>query len=63
MIEDAGLKGKSVGGAMVSEKHAGFIVNKNNASAEDIKKLIQIVKDQVYKKFNVMLEEEVIYLG
>lgn len=61
LIEEAGLKGKSIGGAQVSEKHAGFIINKNNASTDDICKLISFVKDEVYKKHNVVLETEVKY--
>lgn len=63
LIQDSGLKGYSVGGAQVSEKHSGFVINKNNAKAEDIYKLIQDVKDKVYKDSGVMLEEEVILLG
>jgi UDP-N-acetylmuramate dehydrogenase len=63
LIEDAGLKGKSIGDVEVSEKHAGFIVNKGNATANDIKELIKLIKNTVNEKFNIMLEEEVIYLG
>lgn len=63
LIEDAGLKGKSIGNAQVSEKHAGFIVNKGNATANDLKELIELIKNTVNEKFNVMLKEEVIYLG
>lgn len=62
LIEEAGMKGKSSGGAKVSEKHAGFIVNTGSATASDVKSLIEEIKKEVYKKFNVMLEEEVIYL-
>jgi UDP-N-acetylmuramate dehydrogenase len=62
LIEEAGMKGKSKGGAKVSEKHAGFIVNTGNATASDVKSLIEEIKQKVYQKFNVMLEEEVIYL-
>ena len=50
MIEDAGLKGVSVGGAMVSKKHAGFIINYNNATSDDIFRLIQKVKDVIFEK-------------
>ncbi|MDA3884824.1 MAG: UDP-N-acetylmuramate dehydrogenase [Candidatus Delongbacteria bacterium] len=63
LIEDAGLKGKSIGGVEVSEKHSGFIVNKGNATARDLKELIELIKYTVSEKFNVMLQEEVIYLG
>ena len=59
LIEQSGLKGKSVGGAQVSEKHAGFIINKNNATSEDILNLIDYVKDTVFKDSGVMLEPEV----
>jgi len=63
LIEDAGLKGHTVGGAMVSKKHAGFIINFNQASAEDVRNLINQIKEKVNQRFNVMLEEEVIFLG
>ena len=63
LIEDSGLKGTSIGDAEVSEKHAGFILNKGNATAKDVKELIELIKNRVNEKFNVMLEEEVIYLG
>ena len=59
MIEQSGLKGTSVGGAMVSDKHAGFIVNTGNATADDVKGLINIIKSSVFEKFGVMLECEV----
>ena len=59
LIEQAGLKGKGVGGARVSEKHAGFIVNAGGATAEDILKTIELVQTQVFAQFGVMLEPEV----
>lgn len=59
LIEESGLKGRSVGGAQVSEKHAGFIINTGNAKTSDILELINIVKEEVYKKHNVVLETEV----
>ncbi len=59
LIEDCGLKGKSVGGAQVSEKHSGFIINKGNATCEDVKNLIEYVKEEVYKKSGIQLECEV----
>lgn len=59
LIEQCGLKGKSVGGAEVSEKHAGFIINKNNATSNDIKALIELVKETVFKETGVLLEAEV----
>ena len=61
-IDDAGLKGKRIGDAMVSHKHAGFIVNMCNASSNDINDLISYIKNDVYKKYGVMLEEEIIYI-
>ncbi len=62
MIERSGLKGFSVGGAMVSEKHAGFIVNKGNATSSDVLQLIDIIKDRIKKDFEVELECEVRYV-
>lgn len=61
-IEDCGLKGYRVGDAEVSEKHAGFIVNRGKATAKDIKELIAHIKDTVHEKFGVCLETEVIIL-
>lgn len=63
LIEKAGLKGKQVGGAKVSEKHANFIVNFNNAKAEDVKKLIDLIKNKVKDKFKIILEEEIQYFN
>ena len=62
LIEAAGLKGKKIGGAMVSEKHANFIVNIGGATSNDIKNLIKLVHTQVKEKFNVdlVLEQEII---
>ena len=63
LIEQAGLKGRSVGGAQVSEKHAGFIVNTGSATATDILTLIGVVQDAVQARFGVRLETEVRILG
>ncbi len=63
LIEKSGLKGFSVGGAQVSEKHAGFVINKQNATSNDIKTLIKHIQDKVLLDSGVMLEREVIYLG
>ncbi len=63
LIEDAGLKGFSVGGAEVSEKHAGFVINKGGATAADIRSLIREVSDRVYENSGVRLEPEVRFLG
>ena len=59
LIDDAGLKGYTIGGAQVSTKHAGFIINKGNATAQDIMNLIDYVKKVVYEKFNKNIETEV----
>lgn len=59
LIEDAGLKGFKIGGAEVSTKHCGFVVNKDNASCEDVLNLINHIKKTVKQKFNVELECEV----
>lgn len=59
LIEGAGLKGFRVGGAVVSEKHANFIINEGNATSEEIISLISIIKNAVYKKYKILLEEEV----
>ena len=58
-IEKAGLKGLSIGGAMVSDKHANFIINTGGARAEDVKLLIERIKKEVFEKMGVTLEEEV----
>lgn len=63
LIMDAGLRGFSIGGAKVSEKHCGFIVNSGNATAADIREVIDEVQKCVKAKFGVTLEREVIYLG
>ena len=63
LIADSGCKGMSIGGACVSEKHAGFVINKGNASASDIYSLMRRVQEKVRQNFDVMLEPEVILLG
>jgi len=63
LIDESGLKGYSIGGAEVSNKHAGFIVNKGNATAKDIIDLINYVKDKVYEKFGKEVQEEVKIIG
>lgn len=63
LIQDAGFKGLSVGGAQVSELHSGFIINKRNAAASDILQLMEIVQAGVYDKFGVKLEPEVRIIG
>ena len=63
LIEDAGLKGKRIGGASVSEKHAGFVVNDQGGTASDIYRLIQFIEETVYAKSGVRLEPEVKMIG
>ncbi len=63
LIQDAGLKGVSVGGARVSEKHSGFIINTGGATAKDIIDLMHLVQNTVYDKSGVMLEPEVRIVG
>lgn len=63
LIEDAGLRGYSVGGASVSDKHCGFVINKGGATSSDIYRLIQDVREKVLEASGVELEPEVIMLG
>lgn len=62
MIEEAGLKGYSIGGAQVSEKHAGFIINKGNATARDVLDLTEVIQSEILRKFGVEIEPEIIYV-
>ena len=63
LIMDAGLRGYTVGGAQVSEKHCGFVINKGDATAEDICKLMKDVSEKVQEQFGVVLEPEVKQIG
>ena len=63
LIDDAGLKGYSIGGAQISTKHGGFIINKGNATAKDVMELVQYTKDQIYSKFGKTIELEVELIG
>ena len=63
LIEECGLKGCSVGGAQVSDKHSGFVINKDNASYEDIIQLVKHIKKTVYEKKGVELQCEMLILG
>ncbi len=63
LIEEAGLKGKRIGGAMVSPKHAGFILNMTGAAAADVYALIKLIEQKVYDRFGVVLEREVRLIG
>ena len=59
IMDDLGLKGYTIGGAQVSEKHGGFIINTGNATAKDVKDLIEYVVNKVKKEYNIELEPEV----
>ena len=59
LIDECGLKGYQIGGAQISEKHAGFIINKGNATAKDVIELIEYTKEQVYNKFRKIIEPEI----
>ncbi|MBR2705086.1 MAG: UDP-N-acetylmuramate dehydrogenase [Clostridia bacterium] len=63
LIDDCGLKGFSIGGAQVSEVHAGFVVNTGNATAEDVLNLVNHVKEKVFEKFGKEIELEIEVLG
>ena len=63
IIDELGLKGLTVGGAQVSEKHAGFIVNKGNAKARDVLELVEIIKGKVKEQRDLLLEMEIVVLG
>ena len=63
MIEESGLKGFRIGGAQISDKHAGFIVNRGNATADNVRSLMDLAVDTVYGKFGVMLEPEIEFVG
>ena len=58
-----GLKGFSIGGAEVSEKHAGFVINKGDATASDVKRLIEAVAEKVFLETSIKLEPEVEIIG
>jgi UDP-N-acetylmuramate dehydrogenase len=63
LIDQAGLKGKSIGGAMVSGIHANFIINQSNAKANDVVQLIKIIRDTILKKYSIVLELEITTVG
>lgn len=63
LVDDCGLKGYKIGGAQVSTKHSGFMINTGDATCKDVLELINYVKEKVYEKFNVKLQEEVVILG
>jgi UDP-N-acetylmuramate dehydrogenase len=63
LIDESGLKGYSIGGAKVSEKHAGFIVNTGNATSKDVLDLVEYIKGKIYEKYGVVIEEEIRIIG
>lgn len=63
LIDQAGLKGKSIGGAKISTKHANFIVNQNNATYQDVQKLIQLIKQKIKQKYHLTPKLEIFILG
>lgn len=63
MVQDLGLKGFRIGGAEISDKHAGFIINKGNATAADVMAVIDKIKEEVFNEYKVELETEVKFLG
>ncbi len=63
LVQDSGLRGYQIGGAQVSQKHTGFIINTGNATCQDVLDLIRYVQDTVYEKFNVKLQTEVEIIG
>ncbi|MEG0309770.1 MAG: UDP-N-acetylmuramate dehydrogenase, partial [Eubacterium sp.] len=63
LVQDCGFKGYILGGAQVSEKHSGFVINKNNATAADIINLIEIIQKKVKADFGVDMHTEVIMIG
>ena len=62
LIDKAGLKGKGFGGAKVSDKHAGFIINSNNSTSYEINRLVEHIKCEILRNFDIVLEEEIIYV-
>ena len=63
LVEGAGCKGLRIGGAQVSEKHANFIVNENEATAHDVRSLMELVQAKVYKRYGIQLQTEVKFVG
>ena len=63
LIDLAGLKGRSIGGAEISDRHANFIINRKNASSDDILSLMKMIQETIWEKFNIILEPEVRIIG
>ena len=62
LIDELCLKGLTIGNAQISTKHAGFIVNLGNAKCRDVLKLIEIIKNKIYERYNIVLQLEIEYL-
>ncbi len=63
LVDEAGFRGKKIGGVMVSEKHANFVVNTGNGTAQDVVMLASIIKQKLREEFDVQLKEEVVFVG
>lgn len=63
LIDECGLKGYTIGGAQISDLHAGFIINKSNATAKDVLELVEYVTKMVYEKFNKVIQLEIEVIG
>ncbi|MGC8785955.1 MAG: UDP-N-acetylmuramate dehydrogenase, partial [Anaerolineae bacterium] len=63
LIENAGLKGTQIGGAVISTQHANFIINQGSATARDVQQLIELIRETVYAKFRIRLELEIELVG
>ena len=63
LIDEAGLKGYTIGGAMVSNKHSGFVINKGNATAKDVLELVQYIENEINKRFGKKIELEIEVIG
>lgn len=63
IIDQAGLKGLQYGGVKVSDKHAAWLLNENGGSAKDVRTIIKIIKETVQKKYDILLHEEIFYVG
>lgn len=63
LIDECGLKGYSIGGAKISDLHAGFVINTGNATADDVLKLVEYTKERIFEKFNKTIELEIEVIG
>lgn len=62
LIDEAGLKGYRIGGAEISTKHAGFIINTGGAISDDVLSLVELIKEKIYKLYNIKIETEIRYI-